>query len=273
MNHTAPGSACACGRDACSSKLMVLFTSDDPEGPDITRKQKHCPDTACIFYWMRQLCQLRHCTHTSLNVSHHLFDQGGQPSPWTCHLTAAFDTEHRMQFNNKTKTKINPNHGLRAILPHNKNFSHLPPITSSHRFIQTSKDVSETAEIMIKRIIYHDTHLHIWYVYMCTHAHKHTSYLSIWRCGTLLKRFEAVLALLLPPAHQIFGCNWELKQQPSASHASPPTVWATTPPINTSLKFFDHHICRLIPYLCACVMKEGVIRKVQCCYTVLAFQF
>lgn len=37
MNHTAPGSTCACGCEACLSKLMLVFTSDDPEGPAITR--------------------------------------------------------------------------------------------------------------------------------------------------------------------------------------------------------------------------------------------
>lgn len=174
-------------------------------------------------------------THTSLNASHHLFDQGGQPSPWTCHLTAAFDTEHRMQFNNKTKTKINANQGLSAILPHNKNFSHLPPITSSHRFIQTSKDVSETAEITIKRTIYHDTHIHIRYVYMCTHIH--TNALPIWAFGGVVHGSSALKVswhFLLPPAHLlIFGCNQELKQQSDClsyhclHHHLPRILWAS----------------------------------------------
>lgn len=56
MNHTAPGSTCACGCEACLSKLMLLFTRDDPEGPGITGKQKHtAPDMACIFYWAERL--------------------------------------------------------------------------------------------------------------------------------------------------------------------------------------------------------------------------
>lgn len=106
--------------------------------------------------------------------------------------------QHRRQFNNKTETKFNPNHGLNAILAHNKNFSHLPPITSSHRSIQTSKNLSATVEIMIKRIIYHDTHIHIRYVCMYVHTRTQTHILSehlevwyiaqaLWRCpGTSL---------------------------------------------------------------------------------------
>lgn len=56
MNHTAPGSACAGGCEARLSKLVLLFTRDDPEGPGIACKQKHTTaDVACIFYGTEQL--------------------------------------------------------------------------------------------------------------------------------------------------------------------------------------------------------------------------
>ena len=45
MIHTTPGSTYARGCEACLSKLLLLFTRDDPEGPSITRKQKYTTQT------------------------------------------------------------------------------------------------------------------------------------------------------------------------------------------------------------------------------------
>lgn len=66
MNHTAPGRTCACGCEACLSKLMLLFTSDDPEGPDIARKQKHTTQTWHAFFigLSSSASTLHHGAHT-----------------------------------------------------------------------------------------------------------------------------------------------------------------------------------------------------------------
>lgn len=51
MNHTAPGSTCARECEACLSKLLLLFTGVNPEGPSISSKTAtHHPDTPRIFY-------------------------------------------------------------------------------------------------------------------------------------------------------------------------------------------------------------------------------
>lgn len=65
MNHPAPGSTCACGCEACLSKLMLLFTWDDPEGPGITRKQEHTTQTwhASFIGLSSSACTLHHCKH------------------------------------------------------------------------------------------------------------------------------------------------------------------------------------------------------------------
>lgn len=103
VNHTAPGSVCARGCEACLSKLMLVFTCDDPGGPAVTRKQTHSTQMWHAFFigWGR--CASSATAHTFMDVSHHLFDPGGQSSLGTYLIT--WTHRHQTEFNNKTKDK------------------------------------------------------------------------------------------------------------------------------------------------------------------------
>lgn len=71
MNHAAPGSTCARGCEACLSKLMLLFISDDPEGPGTTTQTPHAFFIGLSSSASTQYAYIHGC------VSAHLSDQVG----------------------------------------------------------------------------------------------------------------------------------------------------------------------------------------------------
>lgn len=87
MNHATPGRTCACGCEACLSKLMLLFTRDDPEGPGFTSQQKRTtPDMVWIFYWTKQLC-LNALPLWAQTVDSWIWWRSFiWSAPWLCHL-------------------------------------------------------------------------------------------------------------------------------------------------------------------------------------------
>lgn len=68
MNHSAPGSACARGCEACLSKL--LFTWDDPVGPGAATKQRHCTQTRHAFFIGRSSSASEHTDTLRRTTTH-----------------------------------------------------------------------------------------------------------------------------------------------------------------------------------------------------------
>ena len=185
MNHTALGSACACECEACLSKLVLLFTWDNPEGPSIAIKQQPTTQT-----WHASFIGLSSSASNTVSTNCRSMDVCARSFVWSdrliCSLTVAFsfmfDRRNKQNTLQKlellslrlvwNKTAIHntvykhlthltsyyhqPNIRRPVNVINNSNLSHLkrsnlPPIISSHRLIQTSNDLSEPATEQINR--------------------------------------------------------------------------------------------------------------------------